>query len=125
MFAFTHFIFDLDGTLLDTKEDLVAATNHVLSRFGLPAIPPQRVHGYVGHGARAEVIFCPTPTFGSRLSGSIGNQGEQLIGGPDQELRGTSLLAALETGLQTLFSEPPGHPTDCYPGSPSGFDVHL
>lgn len=55
MLAFTHFIFDLDGTLLDTKEDLAAATNYVLSRFGLPAIPPERVRGYVGHGVRVMV----------------------------------------------------------------------
>jgi phosphoglycolate phosphatase len=52
---FHHFIFDLDGTLLDTKEDLAAATNYVLSRFGLPAIPPERVRGYVGHGVRVLV----------------------------------------------------------------------
>jgi phosphoglycolate phosphatase len=52
---FHHFIFDLDGTLLDTTEDLAAAVNHVLSRFGLPAIPPERVRGYVGHGVRVMV----------------------------------------------------------------------
>lgn len=53
--AFTHFIFDLDGTLVDTKDDLAAATNFVLRRFGLPAVLPQMVYGYVGHGARVLV----------------------------------------------------------------------
>ena len=30
------FLFDLDGTLLDTLQDLTNATNHTLRAFGLP-----------------------------------------------------------------------------------------
>ncbi len=53
--VFSHFIFDLDGTLVDTKDDLAAATNFVLRCFSLPTIPPRMVYGYVGHGARVLV----------------------------------------------------------------------
>lgn len=49
---FTHLIFDLDGTLVDTKADLAAATNHVLASFGLPQLSIEQVADYVGNGAR-------------------------------------------------------------------------
>src|SRR5262245_11277544 len=52
---FAHLIFDLDGTLVDTKADLAAATNHVLAAFGLPPISPPQVADYVGYGARVLV----------------------------------------------------------------------
>jgi len=49
---FAHLIFDLDGTLVDTKADLAAATNHVLTSFGLPQLAVAQVADYVGHGVR-------------------------------------------------------------------------
>ena len=44
-------IFDLDGTLVDTAPDLMAATNHVLALIDRPAIPADRFRHLVGHGA--------------------------------------------------------------------------
>ena len=32
-------VFDLDGTLVDTAPDLIAALNFVLDREGLPPVP--------------------------------------------------------------------------------------
>ena len=52
---FAHLIFDLDGTLVDTKADLAAATNHVLASFALPQLSLAQVAGYVGYGARVLV----------------------------------------------------------------------
>ena len=49
---FEHVVFDLDGTLVDTGPDLVAATNHVRASFGLPPLPPSAVYPLVGEGAR-------------------------------------------------------------------------
>ena len=49
---YAHVAFDLDGTLIDTRADLAAATNHVLRTFGLPEIPPRSVYALVGEGAR-------------------------------------------------------------------------
>ncbi len=46
-------IFDLDGTLIDTADDLAAAMNHALSLAGRPTVPGGRVRHLVGHGARA------------------------------------------------------------------------
>ena len=45
-------IFDLDGTLLDTLEDLTCATNHVLEHLGQPAIPQSTCRQMIGNGAR-------------------------------------------------------------------------
>ena len=50
-----HVLFDLDGTLLDSRADLANAVNHVREGFGLPALDPTTVHRYVGDGARALV----------------------------------------------------------------------
>ncbi len=43
-------IFDLDGTLLNTLEDLTAAVNHALGYFGMSALDVNRVRRYVGNG---------------------------------------------------------------------------
>lgn len=44
-------VFDLDGTLVDTAPDLAAATNHVMASLELPAVDPETLRRYVGHGA--------------------------------------------------------------------------
>lgn len=43
-------IFDLDGTLLDTLQDLAAAGNHTLSAMGLPTHHYQAYKQFVGNG---------------------------------------------------------------------------
>jgi phosphoglycolate phosphatase len=43
-------IFDLDGTLVDTIEDIAASVNHTLVRFGYGPIPLDAVRRYVGDG---------------------------------------------------------------------------
>lgn len=45
-------IFDLDGTLLNTIEDLGTAVNHSLSLRGLPLHTMEDYRGKVGHGIR-------------------------------------------------------------------------
>jgi 2-phosphoglycolate phosphatase len=44
-------IFDLDGTLIDSGGDIVAALNHALRRTGREALPASTVLGFVGDGA--------------------------------------------------------------------------
>lgn len=43
-------IFDLDGTLLNTLDDLTAAVNHAFKVFGLGEVSLDRVRRYVGNG---------------------------------------------------------------------------
>jgi phosphoglycolate phosphatase len=45
------FVFDLDGTLLDTKLDLVNSINAMLRETGRAEQPTELVASYVGHGA--------------------------------------------------------------------------
>ena len=45
-------IFDLDGTLIDSLEDLGAAVNHALSLRGLPLHSREDYRKMVGHGVR-------------------------------------------------------------------------
>jgi phosphoglycolate phosphatase len=45
-------VFDLDGTLVDTAPDLIAALNFVLDREGLPAVPLEAARNMIGAGAR-------------------------------------------------------------------------
>jgi hypothetical protein len=47
----TAILFDLDGTLLDTLDDLHGAVNHVLADFGYPTRTRQEVCAFVGNGA--------------------------------------------------------------------------
>lgn len=46
------FIFDLDGTLIDSRADLAAATNAMRARHALPPLPLDKVAAYVGDGVR-------------------------------------------------------------------------
>jgi len=45
-------VFDLDGTLIDSLQDIAAAANHALARAGLPALSLDQVKRFVGDGAR-------------------------------------------------------------------------
>jgi phosphoglycolate phosphatase len=44
-------LFDLDGTLVDSLEDLTDAVNHMLAVFGRPSLTPVSVRRLVGKGA--------------------------------------------------------------------------
>ena len=47
----TAILFDLDGTLLDTLDDLADAVNVTLSHFGCPVRTREEVRQFVGNGA--------------------------------------------------------------------------
>lgn len=49
-------LFDLDGTLVDTVDDLAAAMNHALGEAGLAEVPVGEVRHLVGHGARRMLV---------------------------------------------------------------------
>jgi phosphoglycolate phosphatase len=54
-------VFDLDGTLVDSKLDLCLAVNHALRRVGLPERTLDEVAGFVGEGAAKLVERAVSP----------------------------------------------------------------
>ena len=46
----TGILFDLDGTLLDTLQDLADSVNHVLREFGYPERTVEEIRRFVGNG---------------------------------------------------------------------------
>src|SRR5271157_268560 len=45
------FLFDLDGTLIDSKLDLVTSVNAMLRQMGRAQLSTELVASYIGHGA--------------------------------------------------------------------------
>ena len=62
-------LWDLDGTLLDTLEDLADSVNHTLKEFGYPVRSLEEVRTFVGNGARRLIALAvpeeedPEPVF--------------------------------------------------------------
>jgi len=52
---YDHVVFDLDGTLIDSRLDLAAAVNHVRRGLGMSELSVENVCEYVGEGARVLV----------------------------------------------------------------------
>ncbi|MDZ7266518.1 MAG: HAD-IA family hydrolase [candidate division KSB1 bacterium] len=48
----TLLVFDLDGTLVDTRQDLANAVNHALHSLGRPPLPLAHLTACLGDGAR-------------------------------------------------------------------------
>jgi len=44
-------IFDLDGTLIDSKLDLIRSVNAMLQEMGREQLHEDTISGYIGHGA--------------------------------------------------------------------------
>ena len=59
----TGILWDLDGTLLDTLEDLADAVNFALRQFGYPERSIEEIRCFVGNGAR-RLIERAVPTGG-------------------------------------------------------------
>ena len=55
MRRFDTVLFDLDGTLLDTLEDLRDSTNHVLRQMGYPERSLEEMRRFVGNGAEMQI----------------------------------------------------------------------
>src|SRR5277367_5942646 len=61
-------IFDLDGTLIDSKRDLIHSVNAMLRELRRGTLPEETISGYIGHGA---------PQLVARALGERGTEGER------------------------------------------------
>jgi phosphoglycolate phosphatase len=50
--AYDLVLFDLDGTLIDSRADIAAAVNHARLGLGMPPLPVPVIETYVGDGVR-------------------------------------------------------------------------
>jgi phosphoglycolate phosphatase len=48
-------VFDLDGTLIRSGDDLAASVNYTLQTLGLPTLTPESVRGFIGDGVKVLV----------------------------------------------------------------------
>lgn len=67
------YLFDLDGTLLDTAQDLCDAVNHILTGNGYPPCTDEQVVAATGNGAKELMAGClpqgtDTPRFEELLA---------------------------------------------------------
>ena len=58
--GYATYLFDMDGTLLDTLADLTAAVNHTLARYGYPRRTIEQVRKGLGNGA-AKLVAAMLP----------------------------------------------------------------
>lgn len=49
---YRHFVFDLDGTLIDSRQDLADAANAMLAGYGARPLPLPAIVAMIGEGAR-------------------------------------------------------------------------
>jgi phosphoglycolate phosphatase len=49
---FDAVLIDLDGTMVDTAPDIVAAVSRMLEDFGTTPLPFDKVTGFIGNGVR-------------------------------------------------------------------------
>lgn len=59
-------IFDLDGTLLNTSEEIHGLINRVLNKFSLPTITYEQTVNYIGNGAK-KLVERAVPSDNSQL----------------------------------------------------------
>jgi phosphoglycolate phosphatase len=68
--SFRLLVFDLDGTLVDSKDDLAASVNFALAAFGLSTLPHTVIHSYIGNGA-SRLIQRSLPPDGEAILPSV------------------------------------------------------
>lgn len=91
-------LFDLDGTLVDTLQDIADAMNRVLEAAGLPSHPIEKYREYVGWGARDLVAKSLPPGEEGRVDELLDAFRERYYATP----LGTS---ALYPGIAELLTE--------------------
>jgi len=104
MKQYKNYIFDLDGTLLDTLGDLAASTNYALRHFGLPERSIDEVRQFVGNGVRklieravAGTSVMPSPTPTAKSSDSlVGSVGSSVVGNPSEVITVDDVLKVFQ-----------------------------
>jgi phosphoglycolate phosphatase len=118
---YAGYLFDLDGTLVDTAPDINAALNHALTSHAAEPVNEALTRHWVGHGARALVAEAireqgldealAEPLFDSFLEYYSGHLSVLSVPYPSvvdtlQTLKESGAGLAVVTNKLTLFTEP-------------------
>lgn len=64
-------LYDLDGTLAETLQDIAAAVNHVRGRFSMPILPTPEIRRAVGQGMHELMAQCLKTTDSARIEEGV------------------------------------------------------
>ena len=98
------FLFDLDGTLIDSKVDLVDSINFMLREMKRETLPLETVASYIGHGAPKLVA----DALGKQASETDRQQGLEIFLAHYEKnsLKATRVYPGVTEGLQALRGRP-------------------
>lgn len=118
-------IIDLDGTLLDTAPDLVAAANAMRSDLGLSLLPAQQIISYVGKGAEVLVHRAMTGHAEGRAPADVFAKAHErfLLRYREHNGRSAGLYPGVQAGLVAMRAQ---HlRLACVTNKPQAFTVPL
>lgn len=100
--------FDLDGTLIDSRGDIVAAVNHALSRTGRTPLPGPVIIRFIGDGARS---LCARSAQLPETSDEVGEMVEHFVEYyVDHPIDFTRWAPGAQEALETFAVEMPDMP---------------
>ena len=108
-------IFDLDGTLIDSLEDLGAAVNHALSLRGLPLHTREDYRKMVGHGVRNLVEKALEASVGPMVSEGKVAFGGQMTEGVPMMTEGNYFSGRCPKNQFSSVETRPDNPKDKFP----------
>ena len=114
------FVFDLDGTLIDSKLDLANSVNATRSWFGLEPLPLDLVSSYVGNGAPVLVRRALPGASEEQLAEGLRHF---LAYYREHMLDATTLYPGVQEGLDRLHNA--GKPLAVLTNKPVRFSVSL
>ena len=98
MKRYRGYLFDLDGTLVDTAPDINAALNHALTHYNHAAVTQAHTRHWIGHGAKsligqalaAELGCAPDPEYVEKIRATFLDHYEAHIADHSREYPGTT-----------------------------------
>jgi phosphoglycolate phosphatase len=94
-------VFDLDGTLIDSREDLAAGVNIMRQNWGLPPLTVETVTSYIGNGAKKLVERALSDAPGADRAAALGIMRDAYS---RNMLVKTRLYPGVEEGLRRLHT---------------------
>jgi phosphoglycolate phosphatase len=108
-------LFDLDGTVLDTAPDLIAACNVALTEAGLPPCPTEQAKPYISGGARSMLGYWVVKTLEQRPVGNFPHPNEV-------SEQNTALFERLMERMLDYYEDNLAHKTQYFEGMESVLD---